>query len=840
MPSRSTSKSDSPNSFVIFWGAARLKLLGESLFEVERDGMGIPVNLYTLQGKILINADEHTGEVKEPKFLQFMGQTGVAVAGPAVATQFHSDEVVHIIDPNPVGGVRGHSQMESLELSLLTDISAAQFNKNIFLNSAKRTLIFEMAKGLSHDAAERNREEIRAQYQSASEVHSPALIIEGETKIHELQESLKDVEFQKGRAATRQDILSVFGVPPATVGLETKADETEANVTFSKGEIKATVTVLEDGFNHWLYVSEGVRDWKVQLSYVEAKDERRVARMLEVLNKRGIATINESRKIAGLPPIAGGDKIAVFSPRQGTFIDPLDPPPPIPLPAPTAPAAAPASESQSIRDLVEQGDFSLEDLMEMLGEMFTEEELREVAPDFFQQKDMKRLGNDYHTSLSNEIEKIEKRVLSIIAKETRVEELDVNFRFPDIRVDIIPSGSFRVSSTTAIKRGYIQGQRDLAKQFGEKVKWPLVPKTEFKRMKSRANRVARKLQRDLFAGEPKSGRLGVKRALMKAQKHKWSQDKLTKELLRYFAEGKDWKARQIARTETMRSYYLGMARAAKKLGITKGYVQLGGKPCKVCAITAPALGTNNIDVIMDFFAGHHPNPDCMMVPVRVWEEGMPPETDIPRGFEKPQNPWLTNLEYAVDDENWGSIALADNSGEAWRRINRIEDNLHYLTRYDYLKDDDISDLAKALKGLPDFLVSRAIFELLNFIEFHDVLPDQRAGWYVSDSRYFQLARDQKKYWPLVWIELVGRMLFESLSLGGESLQVDSVLQSTFDSITLKSFRTNYNFGDKNGSNDFAENFRLFYYSPDALKERSQKLFKFFEALDKLMGLQNEN
>jgi HK97 family phage portal protein len=821
------------NSFLIYWGASRLKLTGESFFEVERNAMGVPINIYTLQGKVMLNADEYTGEVKEPKYLQFMMQSSVAVSGPAIAVPFNSDEVIQIIDPNPIGGLHGHSQMESLELSLLTDIHAATFNKNIFMNSAKRTLIFQLAKGLSHTEAERNREEIREHYQSAAEVHAPALIIEGETTIKELQESLKDVEFQKGRAATRQDILSVFGVPPATVGIETKADEIESEVTFSKREVKATVTTLEDGFNHWLYTTEGVRDWKIQLSYVEAIDERKTARLLEVLNKRGLSTINEGRKIAGLPPIDGGDVIRVYSQKTGTFIDPLNPPDPI-LPPGQAPQTAPAeSESQSIKERIEQGEFSLEDLMEILSEEFTDEELREVAPDFFQQKDMNSLGNDYQSSLSTEIEKIEKRVLNIIDTKTQVEELDVNFRFPDIQIDVIPSGSFRVSSTSALKRGYIQGQRDFAKSLGKKVKWPLVPKTEFKRMKARANRVARKLQRDLFAGEPKSGRLGIKRALMKAQKHKWSQDKLRKELSRYFAEGKGWKAKQIARTETMRSYYLGMGRAAKKMGITKGYIQLGGKPCEVCSSAAMAIGTNHIDVIIDFFAGHHPNPDCMMVPVESHEPGMPVEKAIPKDFKKAQNLWLTNLEYAVHDEFWGSIALADKSTEVWKRIKSIEDNLHYLTRYDYLKDDDIQDLAKALKGLPGFLVSRAVFELLNFVEFHEELKDQRAGWYISDSRYFQFSRSKKEYWPLVWVELVGRMLFESLSLGGDSLRLDPVLQASFDSVTMKSFRIKYNFGD-NGSTNFAENFRHFYHSPDALKERDQNLFEFFESLDKIM------
>lgn len=815
---------DETQSFLIFWGLARLKICGEVFYEVEPDGMNNPRNVYTLQGRVLVNVDPFTGEFKDPKYIQYLNRTGAMYGTP-----FEDEEVIHIIDPNPIGGIRGHSDMEALELSLITDIFAQQFNKNIFVNAGKRTLIFQLQKGLSHTEAERNRHEIRQHYQGAVKAHSPCLIIEGEVDIKDLQEKLQDIEFIKGREQVRQEVLSTFGVPPTKVGLEQKnVDATEADTQFSKDTIRPVVVTLQDGLNHFFATKYGITDWELKLNYVETKDERRLARLLEVIGKRGYATINEAREYLGLARLPDGDVIRVYSQKTGTFIDPLDPPEPIrpDVPAQQQPPGEGDTEAQdALRDLLDDGG-SLEDIMQLLGDMFTEDELREVAPDFFTSKDVQQIGTDYAKELAEEISKIQSGVMKKFENLSKDVKLDdgIDFEFPEIQIDMFPSGSFRVSTVGALRRGYMEGQRELARKLGQKVKWSLVPKSEFKMMKSRANRIARRLQRDLFAGEPKSGRLGVKRALLRAEKEGWSMDKLRTTLERYFEESKSWKALQIARTEIMRSYYMGMARAAKKMKYGFAYIQLGAKPCSFCSAAAANLGVNKLEVILDFFAGHHPNIDCMMVVVKKAGKDTPPLKKVPEGFKPMANMWTANLGYAVDDEGWGSVALAEEHTEVWKRIGDIEKNLHYLTRFDFMEKSDIPELAKALEKLPDCLVSRGVFELINFVEFHNSLPGKMAGKYLPDARYFQLSRYRSKDWGAVWTELVGRLMHDVLNFTDREVRIDEILSSTYDDEILEHLRAKYNMIGRMTASEFAKSFRLFFESPTLLSQESPDIY----------------
>ncbi len=810
---------EEPWTYFVGWLFSRLKVCGEAFLEVEKDGFGLPQNLWTLQGQILLNVTSE-GRYQEPLYRQVVN----AIQEPI---DFTSNEVIHIKFPSAVGGFRGHSDMSALELTLLADTLAAEFNKNIYTNSGSMTKLITLAKGLSRDQAERNKEELREHFQRSRKAHAPAVIVEGDAKIEDLQETLKDVQFQEGRDMNRTEILSVLGIPPHKVGIEEKfkADVAAADQAFAREEIGPMLRVAEDAINHFLSVYYDLKDYSISLNYSGISDPRRVARLVDVVARRGLGTLNETRRLLGWTDLPGGDTIRMWEPRLGVFVDPLNPPKapiPVPIAQPTTSGGATADEDASsfqekLADLLASGDLSKDELAEILSETLGDDGLPEVADsDFFTTKGLTKVHEQYHTAIVDSISETEKRVLKVLPE---LFEEKLTRRLNPDRIDsvraVVVNGSIRVPSIRYVRGGFQAGQRQINRDYGSKIDYRKIDKDTFDQMKARANRVSRKLQKDIFAGEARSGRLGIKKILKQSAAEGWSQVKTEKRLKGMFTQAKSYKATVIARSETGFSFRMGLISGAKKAGMQYGYVTLGGEPCSDCASRSMSVGLAPLNVLMGYMANHHPNNDCMLNFVKNPKPGDITENE---DYEAPENPWTASLSHVVEDSDFNTVRLGEASNAVWLKVKDIRANLMYMTRYNYVKETDFNNLVEALGNVHPTLVSRAVFELTNFIEFHDSLPGNIVAKYVPKSRTFKLSRLRKAAWSAAWAELVGRLLFETLALDRQKVQPDAVLTGTWNPLELKRLRKDLERSGLNSSEDFAKAFRVWLTDRERLLE----------------------
>jgi HK97 family phage portal protein len=129
-----------------------------------------------------------------------------------------ADWVIHFKYFNPLDRYWGMGVIQAAALKLETDYYSERWNRNFFKNSARPDGVLETDRTLSAAEFERLREEWRKGHLGTESSHRTA-ILEAGLKYKQITASQKDIDFLAGRELTREEICSMFGVPPAKIGV---------------------------------------------------------------------------------------------------------------------------------------------------------------------------------------------------------------------------------------------------------------------------------------------------------------------------------------------------------------------------------------------------------------------------------------------------------------------------------------------------------------------------------------------------------------------------------------------------------------------------------------------
>jgi len=189
-----------------------LHLYGDAYLEIVRDKLGNPVALYNIYApSIKIKVDEHgtvEGYIQSP-----MG----VLSGNKNSVEFEPNEVAHFRLPNPGNEVYGLSPLESLEIVIETDLYAQDYNRNFFKNHAVPRLHVDLG-NCTLPQLKRIREYFALEIQGSANAHK-TIVTEGGAKITPIGTKPNDMEFLNQRKFSRDEILSVLGVPPMKLGV---------------------------------------------------------------------------------------------------------------------------------------------------------------------------------------------------------------------------------------------------------------------------------------------------------------------------------------------------------------------------------------------------------------------------------------------------------------------------------------------------------------------------------------------------------------------------------------------------------------------------------------------
>lgn len=205
---------DNPNPFVSDFDfkeatSAYLELTGDSFWLLDDLFMGKPKEMYVLMSdrmKIFPHPQEYIEKYEyDPNKLK----------DPII---FKPLQISHMKFFKPTSMYYGLSAVSPIMKEADTYRRAQIDNNNVFKEGMRKDFVLSTKERLNKDVYERMKEQLRQEYEGEHKAHGPMILEQGmEAKSASL--SPKDLEFEKGIKLLRETVCSVFGVPPALIGL---------------------------------------------------------------------------------------------------------------------------------------------------------------------------------------------------------------------------------------------------------------------------------------------------------------------------------------------------------------------------------------------------------------------------------------------------------------------------------------------------------------------------------------------------------------------------------------------------------------------------------------------
>lgn len=277
-----------------------LHTYGDAYIEVVTGKDGLPSALYNVYCPSLrVLVDEH-GVVQG--YIQI--QDGW---GSQNSVTFNDDQIEHFRLHNPGNEVYGLSPLESLAMPIEIDLYAQAYNRDFFKNDATPRLHVDMG-NCTIDQLKRNREYWRSTFRGTGNPHK-TIITEGGATCKPIGTPPKDMEFLNQRKFSRDEILSVYGVPPSKVGIMDSANRSNSDAqdkTFKEDKIMPLQRYLADKINRQI-VSKFDVPYKFEFVELDIEDAKSQAEIDEIHLQQGVVTINEIRRKRGLKDVSWGD-----------------------------------------------------------------------------------------------------------------------------------------------------------------------------------------------------------------------------------------------------------------------------------------------------------------------------------------------------------------------------------------------------------------------------------------------------------------------------------------------------------------------------------------------------
>lgn len=137
------------------------------------------------------------------------------------------ENVIHIQLVDPEHPFWGMSPLQAASRTVDADVKAVEWNMVAMSNRSVPDGVFTLDMPMSRDQWEEARDMVKEQYQDTDNARTP-WILGNAAKWEPMSLSPAEMDFIESRKLTREEILSVFGVPPPLVGLYEQA--TLANI----------------------------------------------------------------------------------------------------------------------------------------------------------------------------------------------------------------------------------------------------------------------------------------------------------------------------------------------------------------------------------------------------------------------------------------------------------------------------------------------------------------------------------------------------------------------------------------------------------------------------------
>jgi len=282
-----------------------LELCGEVYWEIVYNRLRIPAEIWPLRpSRMSINTSKDRKRITSYTF-----KIGT------YKCKFLPRSIIHFRYFNPNNDWHGQSSIQAATETILTEQYAASYNKDFFQHGGTPTGVLETDFPLSRGELKRLRSDWRRWFTGPSGSHQTPILPRG-MKYSPVALSTKDMELLLLRRLNREEILSVFGVPPVKVGLldYAKFANYELQETaFHRDTMVPKLLMIRDVLNRELIPK--FRDNSLIFGYeLDAflqGDPVKMSRMHNADIQHGVLTPNEVRKFKGLKPYKDGDQFYI-------------------------------------------------------------------------------------------------------------------------------------------------------------------------------------------------------------------------------------------------------------------------------------------------------------------------------------------------------------------------------------------------------------------------------------------------------------------------------------------------------------------------------------------------
>lgn len=154
--------------------------------------------------------------------------------------------------PNPYDDIRGLAPLTATRLAIEQDINMSVWNAGFFMSGLKNPLALLVKQTLDPRQRKQFIDGILQSYSGFYKGQMP-LLLEGGTDVKVLANTMKDLDFIEGKQLTREEILTVYGIPPAQVGIfryANYASAKEQRVLLYTNNAKPKMVYYRDVFQH--------------------------------------------------------------------------------------------------------------------------------------------------------------------------------------------------------------------------------------------------------------------------------------------------------------------------------------------------------------------------------------------------------------------------------------------------------------------------------------------------------------------------------------------------------------------------------------------------------------
>ena len=156
---------------------------------------------------------------------------------------------------NPYHPIRGLAPLEAARNSVMEEFRSKQYNIKFLENDAAVSGVLQTQGNIQDSVFKRLKEEIKQKY-AGSHNAGNMLILEGGLEYKQIALSHKDMQYLESRKMTREEICSVFRVPPPVVGIfeyANYANSEQSYISFWTKTLLPKIKFIEEVLNKYLF-----------------------------------------------------------------------------------------------------------------------------------------------------------------------------------------------------------------------------------------------------------------------------------------------------------------------------------------------------------------------------------------------------------------------------------------------------------------------------------------------------------------------------------------------------------------------------------------------------------